>query len=334
MSDSRSIYSNPKDSPTTNEARQTRRSPWGDRLIVIRESVLDYVTRTNPDEVLNRADNVPHIPGEADKELPAQLKRFIDIVKIDAMDEYGLNLDYETLRGSSAYAAYQKSCSPRLKHFDPQILTSKQEKLAFWINLYNALVIDGVISKHVEKSVGSNSLELLTFFRQTSYNVAGYRMSCDDIEHGILRGNRGHPMLPGRQFPFTDVRNEWVIKPVEVRIHFALNCAGRSCPPIQVYTAEDIDAQLDLATRNFVNTDLKIDPESEKVQLSAIFNWFKEDFGEGEGVIDFLLKYLPDGDRKSWLLEHRDSVGFEYKEYDWGLNSRDIKAGNNSTLNS
>lgn len=255
-------------------------------------------------------------------DLPAELKRFLDMAKSQAMDETGQSVDYESLRGSRLYGEYRQSCSARLRYFDPQQLNSRGEKLAFWINLYNALVLDGVISKGVTESVASSPLNLLAFFRQMSYNVGGRRMSCDDIEHGILRGNRGHPMLPGRQFPTSDSRNSWLVSSLDARIHFALNCASRSCPPIQVYSAAEIDDQLGLAVRNFVNSDLEIDLERRVVHLSAIFSWYQGDFGGREGVIDFLLGNLPEDDRKSWLNEHRTSFQFRYKDYDWGLNSR------------
>jgi hypothetical protein len=323
-----SVYSSPKEASSAAESLVVRRSPWGDRLIKIRESVLDLITRAGPAEVLNVGDNSDHISREAGKELPGELKRFIDMAKINAIDESGFTVNYESLRSSQPYNEYRNSCSPRLRYFDPQLLTTREEQLAFWINLYNALVMDGVISKRVTQSVGSNPLKLLAFFRQTSYNVAGHRMSCDDIEHGVLRGNRGHPRLPGRQFTSTDLRFAWIVDPVDVRIHFALNCAGRSCPPIQVYTAEDIDGQLNLGARNFVNADLSIDPDDHKVHLSAIFNWFREDFGGRDGIIDFLLQYLPEDDRHSWLLAHRDSIELQFKDYDWGLNSSNLQTEN------
>ena len=98
----------------------------------------------------------------------------------------------------------------------------------------------------------------------------------------------------------------------------------RSCPPIQVYTPENIDAQLDLAARNFVNADLRVDPEGHKVHLSAIFSWFKSDFGGREGVVEFLIKHLPEDDRKTWLVENRDRLSFQYDAYDWGLNSSEL----------
>ena len=327
MSDLGSLYSNPEDVRSSDESQPNMRSQWGDRMIGFRESILDLITRTNLWDVLNVGEEQVHRLQEADKELPAELKRFIDLAKIDAMDEKGLSVDYDALRNSSIYSEYRNSCSPRLSHFDPQILTSRQEKLAFWINLYNVLVMDGVISRRVTKSVGSNPLKLLAFFRGTSYDVAGYRMSCDDIEHGILRGNRGHPMLPGLQFSSSDPRLEWLIEPVDIRIHFALNCAGCSCPPIQVYTAEHIDTQLDLAARNFVISDLKIDQERDKVHLSAIFSWYKSDFRDQDGIINFLVEYLPDGNRKTWLLDHRRSLKFDFRAYDWGLNSSKLQLG-------
>jgi hypothetical protein len=208
-----------------------------------------------------------------------------------------------------------------LGFFEPGSLSSDEERLAFWINLYNALVVDGVITKGVTQSVGSNPLRLLAFFRKTAYNVGGQRMSCDDIEHGVLRGNRGHPMVPGPQFTSTDSRLAWVLDPVEVRVHFALNCASRSCPPIQVYNPDRLDEQLDLAARNFVNVDLQLDVEKKQLHLSAIFKWFQADFGGREGVLDFLVEHLPEGERKTWLAEHRSKTSFSYKPYDWGLNS-------------
>lgn len=325
MSDLGSLYSKPEDVHSSDESLPIRLSLWEDRLIGFRESVLDLVTRTNLWDVLNVSKDQVQRLKAADKELPAELKRFIDMAKIDAMDPEGLSVDYDALRNSPIYSEYRNSCSPRLSHFDPQILTSRQEKLAFWINLYNALVMDGVISRHVTKSVGSNPLKLLAYFRGTSYDVAGLRMSCDDIEHGVLRGNRGHPMLPGLHFSSSDPRLKWLIDPVDVRIHFALNCAGRSCPPIQVYTAEDIDTQLDLAARNFVNSDISIDEESNTVNLSAIFGWYKDDFGGRKGIIDLLVKYLPDDDRKTWLVDQRNSLRFKYQAYDWGLNSSKLQ---------
>lgn len=324
MSGLPSVYSSHEDIPSGNELLGSKRFSLGDRLLNLRESLLNLVTGTRQDDVLNEIDDPGSLSKEAGIEITGELKRFLDMAKINSIDEGGLHVDYDSLRDSPPYLEYRQSYSPRLRYFNPAVLSSREEQLAFWINLYNTLIMDGVIAKKITHSVGSNPLRLLAFFRKTAYNVGGLRMSCDDIEHGILRGNRGHPMLPGPQFPTSDTRFAWTINPVDVRIHFALNCASRSCPPIQVYTPENIDAQLDLAARNFVNTDLRVDPEGHKVHLSAIFSWFKSDFGGQSGVIDFLIEHLPEDDRQTWLIEHRDTLSFKYKPYDWGLNSSEL----------
>jgi hypothetical protein len=86
------------------------------------------------------------------------------------------------------------------------------------------------------------------------------------------------------------------VTPLDPRIHFALNCASRSCPPIGVYDAERIDAQLDLAAASFVANDVEIDSRAGVVRLSAIFRWYAGDFGGRAGVIAFLKERLPEGE--------------------------------------
>jgi hypothetical protein len=315
------VASKAEENPVADGSLKIRRSPQRDRLINFRETILDFFTGTDPLTVLNNINGSDSIVKDPGLELTAELKRFLDMAKIDAMDEQGYFVDYARLQKSPVYDEYRQQCSPRLGYFEPGSLSSDEERLAFWINLYNALVVDGVITKGVTQSVGSNPLRLLAFFRQTAYNVGGQRMSCDDIEHGVLRGNRGHPMVPGPHFTSSDSRLAWTIDPVEVRIHFALNCAGRSCPPIQVYTAEGLDEQLDIAARNFVNDDVQLEVEKKQLHLSEIFKWYQKDFGGREGVLDFLVEHLPEGERKTWLAEHRNQASFHYKPYDWGLNS-------------
>jgi len=302
----------------------SRRSSWTDRLVDARESFLDLITGTQSQLVLNAGDHEHSDLAAVDADITADLKRFMDMAKIEAIDAQGYNVDYKQLKGSPTYLEYRQNYSPRLKNFDPALLASREEKLAFWINLYNALIIDGVIAGEITKSVGPNSLALIGFFRKTSYDIAGLRFNADDIEHGILRGNRGHPMIPGSQFASQDRRLPWIIDPLDERIHFALNCAGRSCPPIQVYSAEKIGEQLDMAARNFVDADLQIDQERNTAHISAIFKWFAGDFGGQRGVIEFLIKHLNAGDRKEWLVKHHNTVTFKYKTYDWGVNSANL----------
>jgi hypothetical protein len=111
-----------------------------------------------------------------------------------------------------------------------------------------------------------------------------------------------------------------VIRPLDPRIHFALNCASRSCPPIGVYEAARLQQQLDLAARSFVDGSATLDRANGVITLSPIFKWYARDFGGRAGVISFLIAHLPDDDRRAWLSDLRVKAKLAYAPYDWLLN--------------
>ena len=237
------------------------------------------------------------------------------------MDEPGGKVDYAGLRASQEYEEYRQKCSALLQDYQPEKLPTISAQRAFWINIYNALLIDAVIAFDVQQSVTEGKLGVITFFRRAAYRIDGKRVSLEQIEHGILRGNRGHPILPGPQFRSDDPRLAWCL-PLDPRIHFALNCGSHSCPPIQVYAADRLDAELELAACNFVSSTVEIDPKKKLVYLSKIFQWYQGDFGGRPGILNFLITYLPDDQRKQFLLENLGSLHLAYFHYDWGLNAK------------
>ncbi|MFC2026035.1 DUF547 domain-containing protein [Chloroflexota bacterium] len=289
-----------------------------DTLVKIRDSLFNRLTGVEQDLVLNPLPSQPVPPQSSG--LAAEIKMAIDEFKTSAVDQSGFKVDYAGLRDTQAYAEYQRSCTPRLRKFDPASLRTPEESLAFWINLYNALVIDGIISYNVQESVTEGRLGIVKFFRRVAYQVGGQRISLDDIEHGVLRGNKGHPFLPGSHFPSDDPRLDWVVEKPDARIHFALNCASRSCPPIRTYNAADINQQLEMASRNFVDTNLTIDYDRLQLTTSEIFHWFQADFGGKVGVLDFLQEHLLQDERQTWLETNLRNVKIQYEPYDWGLN--------------
>ena len=230
------------------------------------------------------------------------------------MDKNGALVDYQQLSLHPVYAAYRELVS-RLPDFDYSTLSSGEQRLAFWINLYNTLVIDAVIQEGVRTSVIDTRLGILSFFQKAAYLINGQRFSLTDIEHGVIRGNRGFPY-----FPSTDPRLSAVIYPLDPRIHFALNCASNSCPPIGVYTPEQLDSQLDLAARNFIQGDLLLDKDRKTVSVSSIFRWYQVDFGGKGGIIDFLLNHIVEPEIHGWLEENQTAAQLNYHPYDWGLN--------------
>ncbi len=290
-----------------------------DVFVTWRERALDRLLRVRLDDVLN-ATPAPAVGRDAPG-VAVDLKRAVNDLVALAGNLSGDRFDYARLGDSPAYQEYRTTCAASLRTLDLTTLTSREARLAFWINVYNALVIDAVIAFNVRRSVTEGRLGYLAFFRRAAYVVGGYRLSCDDIEHGILRANRGHPFIPGPQFGPADPRLALATRPPDVRLHFALNCASRSCPPISAYEAERIDRQLDLAARSFVAGDVEIEPSRGVVRVSRIFRWFAKDFGGREGVLAVLRQYLPDGERRAWLAAQGGGIRLTYRPYDWRLNA-------------
>ena len=241
----------------------------------------------------------------------ADLKaRFIDV-------DSGV-VHYKAIRSAQAFERY-KDLTRELRSFDLRSLRERGQRLAFWINIYNAAVIHGVIELGLERSVK----EFPRFFDRVTYEMGGSLFSLNDIEHGVLRGNRRHPYRFFRPFRGKDSRLKFSIIPPDPRIHFALVCGARSCPPIGFYEAEQIDFQLQLAAASFINShQVEVLPEERTLLVSKIFKWYRSDFGGDDGtVVGFLLNFLDEGPKKDFLKEESARIRIRYQPYDWNLNN-------------
>jgi hypothetical protein len=238
-------------------------------------------------------------------------------LKAQFIDMESGRIRYGDIRGSEAFERY-KNLTGHLRSFRLLSLQHREERLAFWINLYNTTVIHGVIELGLEQSVK----EFPGFFDRITYEIGGHLFSLNAMEHGILRGNRRPPYRLFRPFQKGDPRLAFAVMPMDPRIHFALVCGARSCPPIGFYDAEQIDFQLQLASTSFINSpQVKILPEERLVFLSMIFKWYKTDFGgRDRSLMDTLLTYLDEGEKKDFLRVNRDWVRIRYQPYDWSLN--------------
>ena len=246
----------------------------------------------------------------------AELKaQFMDIDK-------GI-VHYRAVRGSGAFENY-KNLAAGLKSFDLRPLKNREQRLAFWINIYNTTVIHGVI----ELGLGQSVREFPRFFDRVAYEIGGHRFSLNEMEHGILRGNRRPPYKLLKPFRKGDPRLEFAASPMDPRIHFALVCGARSCPPIGFYEADQIDFQLQLAAASFINNpQVKIEHEDRTVSISMIFKWYKSDFGGSRNaVIDTLLQFLDEGEKKEFLRKNRNGIRIRHQPYDWNLNQGDTLA--------
>lgn len=187
-------------------------------------------------------------------------------------------------------------------HFDaPQ---SELEARAFWLNLYNALTLHALHAAGIEKTV----LERAGFFNSFAYRVSGLDLSLNDIEHGVLRGNRA-ALLSRAPFATDDPRAKLVL-PLDARIHFALNCGALSCPPIRAYTAAKLEMQLELATQSYLRSARL---EGVTVWLPRLLDYYRADFGD---PLEFARRYRADLPAKARV---------KFDPYDWDLGQSTLK---------
>jgi hypothetical protein len=224
-------------------------------------------------------------------------------------------LDYRALRASPEWAAAAAGADA-LPAVDLGGLAGRPARLAFWINVYNALVFHGVVALGVRRTVR----EVRGFFARVAYRVGGVVLTADDVEHGILRGNARHGLLRRRPFAAGDPRLALAVQPIDPRIHFAITCGARSCPPIGVYRAAALEQQLDLAARNFLNQEVALDARG-CVTCSRILQWYAEDFAAAGGIGALLLRHLDEGPLRA-AIGGRARPCDTYHAYDWALQHR------------
>jgi hypothetical protein len=257
-------------------------------------------------------------PSGQDKpeQVALHLKQAINNLKGDFYDLETGGVNYAAMKGSEGFENYKASAA-LLQRFDLNLLQSQAAKLAFWINIYNALTVHGIVELGVNNSVR----EISHFFENVAYQIGDQTFSLDQIEHGILRGNQKKHLFARRPFGSKDPRAAHVLPVLEPRIHFTLVCGSKSCPPIGTYQEEKIEDQLKLAASSFVNSDnVVLDRAKHKLSLSKILDWYGKDFGDKAALIRFLAQYRKAPDDKAFLLEQGTRLAVSYQEYDWSLN--------------
>ena len=259
----------------------------------------------------------PETVTVTDAETAARLKQYLGRLQGAFFNVSMGRVNYQAMKRSKRFLEYLQ-LSASLRSFNPESLSDDNQKKAFWINIYNILIIHGVIEFDIRSSV----LEIINFFGRIGYTIGSSFFTPDDIEHGILRKNRPHPAFRLRPFSPFDSRLPFMVETFDPRIHFALVCASSSCPPIEFYDPELIDNQLDIATRSFINRGgLETDRTNNTVYLSEIFKWYKRDFGKtGEELLSYLAKYA-DAETGEFLMSSRKKLKIEYLPYNWNLNS-------------
>jgi hypothetical protein len=176
---------------------------------------------------------------------------------------------------------------------------SRNQQFAFYVNAYNAWTIKLILSGYPGiKSIKDLGSFLKSPWKKKICRIDGDVITLDDIEHNILR--------PRFQDP---------------RVHFAINCASKGCPPLrsQPYLGSVLDQQLDEMVTAFINDPKRTRLEGRTLYVSKIFDWFSEDFNDD--VVGFVMKYAQ-GDLKKSLETQKGNTKVEYLDYDWSLNGK------------
>lgn len=225
------------------------------------------------------------------------------------------------MRLSVAFADFEL-LTKHLKTVDISAL-SLDERKAFMINIYNSLTIHGLVQGVLGDPLSNTSR--LKFYASTAYVINGVVLSLNDIEHGILRGNRLSP-VPLSSVPFSsdDTSRLALTLDLDPRIHFALNCGARTCPPIGVYSADLLDSQLSRATRGYLN-ETTVNLEENRVSISMLFKWYRSDFGTSDGeILSWIETHAAEPiavQIKSCREKHSTRPVIVYLPYDWNLPS-------------
>lgn len=211
-------------------------------------------------------------------------------------------VDYKAWQASRADRQALQNYLVALGRASREIGASKAARLAFWINAYNAVTIEGILQVYPTESIRNHTAKLFGYniWKNLPLWVGGRQYSLNAIEHEILR------------------------KMNEPRIHFAIVCASVGCPTLrdEAYTAEKLEQQLAENARDFFrrSKNLRIDRQNRTLYLSSILSWFGEDFGKTQSQrLRTIRPYLPEAAQD---LIDSGNVRVRYLEYDWGLNDQ------------
>lgn len=207
-------------------------------------------------------------------------------VKNGKVDYKGFIKDTDKLDGYLALISNQA----------PEKKWSEEEKLAYWINAYNAYTIKLIVENYPLESIQDLHPTIKipgvsTVWHKEFFQIAGKDCSLNEIEHKILRKKFDEP-----------------------RIHFAINCASFSCPDLwnEAFVAEKMEAQLTARAEAFINNSTKNKINSNAIEISRIFSWFKKDFTKKGSLIAYLNRYAK--------VKINEDADIDYLDYDWSLN--------------
>ncbi|MGV6830450.1 MAG: DUF547 domain-containing protein [bacterium] len=276
---------------TSKKVIQSEQSNQSKKVEEILPIVEEETTNTNEEEKIEM-DEISSSTEETSEEVVSENPDTLNSASFDHSQFNTLLQEYVSDQGNVNYKGIRNDWQSlrdyiaSLGNKMPNTDWSKDEKLAYWINAYNAMTIDLILRHYPVSSIK----DIDNPWKQRFWKLGDKWYNLDEIEHQIIR------------------------KMGEPRIHFALVCAAVSCPKLynNAFTAENLESSLNTLTREFLADTSKNKITEDRIEISKIFQWFTKDFKQNGSLIDFLNKYTE--------VKISDSAKKKYTAYNWDLN--------------
>jgi len=262
--------------------------------------------------VLNPIEYSSHATGGEAPDMLAGALHDACVTHYDAMRHA---FDYSRFAGSPEFAELRVAARA-LADFDCAALHIGR-RLAFWLNVYNALVLHAVVARRALAGVRAVG----DFFTASQYMVGGHVFSLDEIEHGLLRMNA--PRVAFGAKPLRRDGPRYALAPYifDERVHFAMYSACRSSPAPAMYAAEHLAESLERATCDYLVAHVRLGADGATLVVPKLFDWYAADFGGKRGVLEFVLARTQDEEVAAAAERHGLGLRLRYAEFDWTLNA-------------
>jgi len=248
-----------------------------------------------------------------------RLKGLMGKIESAVTDKNG-DIDYIAARDNDNYKIFEEAvCELQGVKLDEM---DEKTRLAFGINVYNLMIKYAFIKVGIAKSNWNRG----HFFKTVKFNIGGVILSFNDLENGIIRANGTPPYALKPQFDKKDPRLKLALEKVDCRIHFALNCGAKSCPPVKNFTADAIDEELRIVSQAFAEQEenVAVDEANSELRLTMILSWYQADFADSAEKLPAKIVTFLRGSKKDKLQKMIDSgkpIRIKYNTYDWSTNA-------------
>lgn len=251
-----------------------------------------------------------------------RLKKLLGKVESAATDNQGL-LNYKNAHKNENWSLFEEAvCELQGVNMG---LMKRDMRLAFGINLYNLMIKYAFM----KVGIGSSNAARGAFFSGVKIDIGGDILSFNDLEHGILRGNKKPAFGLKNQLSNSDPRARLALPEPDCRIHFALNCGAKSCPPVKNFSTAAIEEELRIVAQAFCEQEdnVRIDENNNAIHLTKILSWFGVDFAPSNKELPAKVATFLRGENKAKLEKMISSgkpVAVNFNTYDWGTNASEF----------